>query len=74
MHIYDGFAFAFPLQVVLTKLNGYLERVCKNPSRPRYNHFLFESIAVLVQQCLKSDPSTATMLEGTLFPPFQQVR
>ncbi|CAM9702124.1 unnamed protein product, partial [Ectocarpus sp. 13 AM-2016] len=60
-------------QVVLTKLNGYLERVCKNPSRPRYNHFLFESIAVLVQQCLKSDPSTATMLEETLFPPFQQV-
>eukprot|EP00903_Cladosiphon_okamuranus_P009495 g9047.t1 len=60
-------------QVVLTKLNGYLERVCKNPSRPRYNHFLFESIAVLVQQCLKNDPRTATMLEGTLFPPFQQV-
>eukprot|EP00904_Undaria_pinnatifida_P010098 jgi/Undpi1/6218/HiC_scaffold_20.g08702.m1 len=60
-------------QVVLSKLNGYLERVCKNPSRPRYNHFLFESIAVLVQQCLKNNPATATTLEETLFPPFQQV-
>ena len=60
--------------MVLTKLNGYLERVCRNPSRPRYNHFLFESIAVLVQQCLKNNPATATMLEETLFPPFQQVR
>ncbi|CAN0047642.1 unnamed protein product [Ascophyllum nodosum] len=60
-------------QVVLTKLNGYLERVCKNPSRPRYNHFLFESIAVLVQQCLENDPRLANTLEEALFPPFQKV-
>lgn len=60
--------------MVLSKLNGYLERVCRNPSRPRYNHFLFESIAVLVQQCLKSDSRNCTMVEETLFPPFQQVR
>ncbi|CAM9270853.1 unnamed protein product [Discosporangium mesarthrocarpum] len=60
-------------QIVLTKLVGYLQKVCKNPSQPRFNHFLFESIAVLVQRCLKADPSTAGTLESALFPPFQQV-
>lgn len=59
-------------QVVLTKLNGYLAKVCKNPARPRYNHYLFESIAVLVQQSLKADPRMATTMEEALFPPFQQ--
>ncbi|CAM9797006.1 unnamed protein product, partial [Sphacelaria rigidula] len=60
-------------QVVLTKLNGYLATACANPSRPVYNHYLFEAIAVLVQQCLKADPSLAPTLEAALFPPFHQV-
>ena len=32
--------------IVLEKLTGALGRVCANPRNPRFNHFLFESIAV----------------------------
>ena len=53
-------------ELVLQHLTTALERVCKNPSNPHFNHYLFECIALLVRSCC-----SATALEemhGSLSP------
>jgi len=60
-------------ELVLNKLTGALGRVCKNPKNPQYNHYLFESIAVLVRSVCSSQPSATTAFESLLFPPFQTI-
>eukprot|EP00934_Nitzschia_sp_Nitz4_P009244 Nitzschia sp. Nitz4//scaffold21_size171442//24428//27509//NITZ4_002145-RA/size171442-processed-gene-0.41-mRNA-1//-1//CDS//3329542363//9234//frame0 len=59
--------------IVFSKLAVALERVCKNPRNPSYNHYLFESIAALVRNCCSVDASKTGELEQLLFPPFQTV-
>lgn len=59
--------------IVFNKLAAALERVCKNPRNPSYNHYLFESIAALVRNVCSKDPSQTAALEALLFPPFQTV-
>lgn len=59
--------------IVLEKLTGALGRVCANPRNPRFNHFLFESIAVLVKSVCSVDASATANFETLLFPPFQTV-
>ena len=61
------------VQVVLEKLTEALARVAKNPKNPQYNHFLFESIAVLIRAVCTKDPSHTVAFESFLFPPFQTV-
>jgi exportin-2 (importin alpha re-exporter) len=59
--------------IVFSKLATALERVCKNPRNPMFNHYLFESIAVLVRNVCSRDPSQTGQLEALLFPPFQTI-
>lgn len=59
--------------IVFERLARALERVCKNPRNPSYNHYLFESIAALVKNVCSKDASQTNTLEGLLFPPFQSV-
>jgi exportin-2 (importin alpha re-exporter) len=58
---------------LLQAFNACLERVCKNPRNPQFNHFLFESTAVLVGSACKMDPNLTGSFETMLFPPFQTV-
>ena len=64
--------------LVSSKLTASLERVCKNPANPQFNHYLFESLAVLVKSC-GTNPNTDAVagsmdqIEQLLFPPFQAV-
>lgn len=72
-------------ELVLQHLMKSLLRVCQNPVNPLFNHFLFESIAVLVRaMCgVAGDPKNviiaadaevaATKFEQLLFPPFQSI-
>ena len=60
-------------QTLIEKLTAALGRVAKNPRNPQFNHFLFESIAVLVRSVCSADASAAPMLENLLFPPFQTI-
>jgi len=66
-------------QLVLQKLTLTLERVCKNPVNPHFNHYLFESISLLVRSSCSAtqQPDMAEALcnefERLLFPPFQSV-
>jgi len=57
-------------QIVLTKLTAALGRVAKNPRNPHFNHYLFESIAILVKYVCSKDPSATESFEGLLFEPF----
>ena len=60
-------------QIVLEKLTSALARVAKNPRNPQYNHYLFESIAVLVRSVCSKNSDYTNAFEGLLFPPFQTV-
>eukprot|EP00566_Odontella_aurita_P003278 CAMPEP_0113547256 /NCGR_PEP_ID=MMETSP0015_2-20120614/12254_1 /TAXON_ID=2838 /ORGANISM="Odontella" /LENGTH=984 /DNA_ID=CAMNT_0000447789 /DNA_START=9 /DNA_END=2963 /DNA_ORIENTATION=+ /assembly_acc=CAM_ASM_000160 len=60
-------------QIVLDKLTGALGRVAKNPRNPQYNHYMFESIAVLVRSVCAKHPEHTSAFESLLFPPFQVV-
>jgi len=59
--------------IVLQKITNSLARVCKNPSNPNFNHYLFESIASLVNAVCRTNPSATTEFESLLFPPFEAV-
>lgn len=59
--------------IVFEKLSASLERVCKNPRNPGFNHNLFESIAILVKSICSKDVSQIHQLEQMLFPPFQTI-
>ncbi|CAM9100747.1 unnamed protein product, partial [Ectocarpus fasciculatus] len=60
--------------LVMRKLTVSLERVCKNPMNPHFNHYLFECLALLVRSCCSSgDTAAITKMEGLVFPPFQSV-
>ena len=59
--------------IVFEKLSSALERVCKNPRNPGFNHNLFESIAIVVKGLCSNDVSQVNQLEQMLFPPFQTI-
>jgi exportin-2 (importin alpha re-exporter) len=60
-------------QILIEKLTTALARVSKNPRNPQFNHYLFESVAVLVRSVCAKNPSATPALENLLFPPFQTV-
>jgi exportin-2 (importin alpha re-exporter) len=65
-------------ELVLQHLTKALERVCRNPANPHFNHYLFECLALLVRSaCSVPSPEAAisacNKFEALLFPPFQAV-
>ncbi|KAI4328926.1 hypothetical protein L6164_021240 [Bauhinia variegata] len=48
-----------------------LGEVCKNPKNPIFNHYLFESMAILVKRACERDLSLVSVFETSLFPNFQ---
>lgn len=63
-------------ELVLHKLTVALDRVCKNPINPHFNHYLFECVALLIRSsCLNAAPEACAgacnQFETLLFPPFQ---
>jgi exportin-2 (importin alpha re-exporter) len=57
-------------EIVLVKLNTALGRVAANPRNPQFNHYLFESIAVLVKSVCATNPNGGATVENMLFEPF----
>ncbi|KAG0498247.1 hypothetical protein HPP92_002555 [Vanilla planifolia] len=50
-----------------------LAEVCKNPTNPVFNHYLFEAIAALIRRSCERDPSLITVFEATLFPVLENI-
>lgn len=59
------------MNAALPKLTEILSNVSKNPSRPHFNHYLFETIACSVQIVCTTQPDAVTTFEEALFPIFQ---
>ncbi|XP_038057672.1 exportin-2-like [Patiria miniata] len=61
------------LQVIVAKLTEKLLLVSKNPSKPHFNHYLFEAISLSVRSGCQADASNVSIFEMALFPPFQDI-
>jgi exportin-2 (importin alpha re-exporter) len=59
--------------IVIEQVKTIIQRVAKNPRVPRFNHFLFETIACLVRNICRVKPELASNFEGALFGFFQQM-
>lgn len=59
--------------VALPRLTEILTNVAKNPSRPNFNHFLFETLAVAIKIVCKEQPTAVSSFEEALFPVFQHI-
>lgn len=60
--------------VAVPCINGLatvLNRVCENPKNPVFNHYLFESVAVLIRRACEQDPSIISAFETSLLPILQ---
>ncbi|XP_054780699.1 exportin-2 [Prosopis cineraria] len=54
--------------VCIEGLASILGEVCKNPKNPIFNHYLFESVAILVRRGCEKDLSLVSVFEASLFP------
>lgn len=61
------------LPTVLPSLTGKLIQASKNPSKPHFNHFLFETLSLSIRIACQKDQSSVAGFEGTLFPAFQDI-
>ncbi|XP_046365033.2 exportin-2-like [Haliotis rufescens] len=61
------------IQEVLKSLKNKLTLVCKNPSKPHFNHYLFESLCVAIKTTCKHQPAAINSFEDTLFPHFTEI-
>ena len=55
---------------ILQQLTGILSVIAQNPSNPKFNHCVFESIAAVVRFAGKKD---LAQVEQLIFPPFQAI-
>ncbi|XP_017134176.1 exportin-2 [Drosophila elegans] len=59
--------------VALPQLTEILTQVAKNPSRPHFNHYLFETLALSIKIVCQADASAVSSFEEALFPVFQGI-
>ena len=45
----------------------------QNPSKPHFNHYLFESLCLSIRITCKANPSTVGSFEEALFPVFTEI-
>ncbi|KAG6449355.1 hypothetical protein O3G_MSEX006002 [Manduca sexta] len=57
----------------LPKLAQMLAVVAKNPCKPHFNHYLFETLSLAVSLVTKSNPNAISAFEDALFPIFQEI-
>lgn len=47
--------------------------LCQNPSKPQYNHFLFECLCLCIRLTCATDPAFIAHFESALFMIFQEI-
>ncbi|VDL61902.1 unnamed protein product [Hymenolepis diminuta] len=58
---------------LVTALVTRLAQIVKNPSKPQFNHFLFECLCLCVRLTCATDPAFITHFENALFMIFQEI-
>ncbi|XP_071743151.1 exportin-2 isoform X2 [Lepeophtheirus salmonis] len=61
------------LASLLPVLTQKLQQAAKNPTRPHYNHYLFESLSLSIRIVCKTQPTAVSNFEMVLFPVFQEI-
>jgi exportin-2 (importin alpha re-exporter) len=61
------------LATLLPTLTVKLQAAAKNPTRPHYNHYLFESLGLSIRVVCKSQPDAVSNFETVLFPVFEEI-
>ena len=56
------------LSTVLTS-----QTLFQNPSKPHFNHYLFEALCLSIRITCKASPSTVNSFEEALFPVFTEI-
>lgn len=59
--------------VTLSKLTHILNAISKNPSKPHFNHYLFETFGILIRTVCIKDRNLLDNFEKNLFPIFNFV-
>lgn len=55
-------------ETLFRELVEKLAQVSQNPSKPHFNHYLFESICCIIRYSCKLDPTSVDQFEAKLFP------
>ncbi len=58
---------------LFTQLTTKLAAVSQNPSKPHFNHYLFESICCIIRYSCKVDPKAVEQFEKELFPVVENI-
>jgi len=58
---------------LLPPLTAKLTQAAKNPTRPHYNHYLFESLSLSIRIVCRSNPAAVQSFEQVLFPVFEEI-
>ena len=58
---------------LLPPLTTKLTQAAKNPTRPHYNHYLFESLSLSIRIVCKTNPGAVASFEQVLFPVFEEI-
>ncbi|XP_054162463.1 exportin-2-like [Oppia nitens] len=58
---------------LLPKLTAKLAEVTKNPTKPHFNHYLFEALSLTIRIGCRKDRSLVSNFESILFPIFQEI-
>jgi len=61
------------LSHLLPPLTARLAQAAKNPTRPHYNHYLFESLSLSIRIVCKTNPAAVVNFEQVLFPVFEEI-
>uniref|UniRef100_A0A8C5CJJ2 Exportin-2 n=1 Tax=Gadus morhua TaxID=8049 RepID=A0A8C5CJJ2_GADMO len=61
------------IPTLIDQLTQKLLLVSKNPSKPHFNHYLFESLCLSIRITCKANPSTVGSFEEALFPVFTEI-
>ena len=61
------------LATCLPVLTQKLEVAAKNPTKPQFNHYLFEALSLSIRIVVKVQPTAVTNFETVLFPVFQSI-
>jgi exportin-2 (importin alpha re-exporter) len=61
------------MPVMLPKLLEILVAVAKNPSKPFFNHYMFESLCLCIRIMCRVSPESVSQFEAFLFPVFQNI-
>ncbi|KAL5250460.1 hypothetical protein ACHWQZ_G016253 [Mnemiopsis leidyi] len=58
---------------LITALTVKLGEICKNPSKPHFNHYVFETFSCLIRGTCTGKPEKIAGFEAVLFPAFQDI-